>query len=95
MTLTGKDALELHEQIKREAEQRRAEALARAKADAAARGKEPFDLDRLAALTALDALGRATPEERRASLEYDYYVRAKDALTLADFAAQLDERGRW
>ena len=44
MALTGEDALRFYEQVSRRAERIRAERLAAAKADAARRGKEPFDL---------------------------------------------------
>jgi hypothetical protein len=56
----------LHEEVKRRHEQARTEALARAKASAA--GKEPFDLAKLEALAATDALGkRDTAEEQSKS----------------------------
>jgi len=93
--LTGKEALEFAEQIARENKLRRAEALARGKADAAARGKEPFDLARLEKLCAIDALGTMGPDERRARLEEMYYVQYPDVLTLEEFARQVDQLGSW
>jgi hypothetical protein len=95
MTLTGKDALELHERIKRENERKKAERIARAKQDAAARGKEPFDLAKLETMCATEALGRMSPEERAAQLEEMYYAQYPAVLTLAEFAARLAELGRW
>jgi len=47
MTLTGKAAEDLADEIRRENEKNRVERIARAKVDAAARGKEPFDLAKL------------------------------------------------
>lgn len=95
MTLTGKDALELAERIKRENERKRAELLARAKEDAAVRGKEPFDLGELETMCATEALGRMTPEERAAHLEHMYYVEHPQLMTLAELARKIDELGRW
>jgi hypothetical protein len=67
--------------------QEEAERLARAKADAATRGKEPFDLDRLEQLydTTSD-LGHWSREERFRDWVWKYYVQASDLLTLAEFA---------
>ena len=95
MTLTGKDARELHERIKREDVRKKAERLTQAKAEAEARGKEPFDLAKLEAMCATEALGRATPAERAAQLEELYYVEHPALRTLAELAAKVDELGRW
>jgi hypothetical protein len=94
MTLTSKEALEFAERIDRENERKRMERFARAK-DAAARGKEPFDLARLETMCATEALGRMSPETRAAQLEEMYYVQYSETLTLADFAAEITELGRW
>jgi hypothetical protein len=95
MTITGKAALDLVEQIKRDNAQRRTDALARARAAAAERGKEPFDLARLGQLTALAAHGRMTPDEQQERFEHMYYVEAPELMTLAELARKLDEVGRW
>jgi hypothetical protein len=95
MTLTGKDALELHERIKHENLSKQAERLARAKEEAAARGKEPLDLAKLETMCAIEALGRMTPEERVARLEKMYYVEHPELVTLAELARLVDELGRW
>jgi len=95
MTLSDEESLALHEQIKQRNAQKRAEAYARAREAADASGKEPFDLAKLGKLCALDALERMTPEERAKYLDYEYYVDYPDLRTLAEFAAILEERGRW
>jgi hypothetical protein len=95
MTLTGKDALDVLQQIKEKNERARSEAFANAKDAARAAGKEPFDLAKLEKLCALDALGPMTPEERDPGLEYRYYVHYPNVMTVAEFAAKLDELGHW
>jgi len=61
--------------------------LARAREEARARGKEPFDLDRLEELyeTRSD-LGERPRAERQQTWEWKYYVQDADAMTLAEFA---------
>lgn len=70
------------EQIRRENEQRTRELLERKKAEAAARGKEPFDYERLHAMVAQGSLGHMNPDEERTFLERLYYVEHADVLTL-------------
>ena len=79
-----RDALE---RLLAQEEREDAERLARAKAEAEARGKEPFDLDRLEQLydTTPD-LGHWPREARFRTWEWKYYVEARDLLTLAAFA---------
>ena len=95
MSLTGKDALEFAARIDRENERKRAERLARAKEEAAARGKEPFDLVKLETMCATEALGYSTPEERAAWFEKMYYVDHPQLMTLEQLAKHIDELGRW
>ena len=74
----------------------RAERLARAKADAAARGKEPFDLAMLETMADTSSEGRMDPEEsRRARFEEKYYLQYPDILTIEDFAREVEELNKW
>jgi hypothetical protein len=67
-----------------------AEQLAKAKADAQANGKEPFDLEALERLCDTSGDGVVAPiDERRARFEYKYYVENPSIRTIADFAALL------
>jgi hypothetical protein len=96
VTLTGKDADELFERIRARNAAERAERLERAKADAAARGKEPFDLAKLEAMADTSSEGRMDPEEdRRARFEEKYYVQYPDILTIEDFAREVEELNKW
>ena len=96
MTLTGKAAEEFAAKVHAEARQRRADQLAAAKADAARRGKEPFELAKLEALCDTSREGRVDPvDTRRARFEDLYYVHYPDVLTLADFARKVEELNRW
>jgi hypothetical protein len=96
MTLTGKDAWALFEEIGARNAKQRAERLERAKADADARGKEPFDLAKLETMADTSSEGRMDPEEdRRARFEEMYYVQYPDILTVEDFAAKVEELNKW
>jgi hypothetical protein len=96
MTLTGKAAEDFVAKALGDAERRRAAELDAAKADAARRGKEPFDLARLEALCDTSHEGRMPPvEERRAELERKYYVYNPDVMTLEEFARVVAESNRW
>jgi hypothetical protein len=96
MTLTGKDAWAFMEEIWARDAKERAERLARAKADAAARGKEPFDLARLETMADTSSEGRMDPEEsRRARFEEMYYVHYPAILTIEDFARKVEELNKW
>ena len=79
----------LKRSIAREAKED-ADALARAQADAEARGKEPFDLDRPEQLydTVPELASKHVEShgERWRKWEYRYYVRAPGVMTLAEFA---------
>ena len=94
--LTGKEALEFAEQIARENKLRRAEALARGKADAAARGKEPFDLAKLETMCDTSSEGRVAPlEVRQQRFEEWYYVWHPEVRTLEELARKIEEYNRW
>lgn len=96
MTLTGKDAWAFMQEIEARNAKERAERLARARADAEARGKEPFDLARLETMADTSSEGRMDPEEsRRARFEEMYYVHYPDLLTIEDFAAKVEELNKW
>jgi len=96
MTITGKEALELHEAIGRRNEQQHSVRLANAKALAAVRGKAPFDLAKLELIADTTDQGRLDPvDERRAEFEEMYYVRHPAVMTLAEFAPIVNERNRW
>lgn len=84
MGLTGKAAEEFHEQVMRKHEQTRAEQLTRAIAEAAARGKEPFDLVKLETL--VDPGRMVGPSERQRKYEYMYYATNPEFVSLAELA---------
>lgn len=96
MTLTGDAAKKFLASALARADRLRAEQLAAAKADAAARGKEPFDLGKLEAMcdTSHDGI-LGPPDERRTEHEWLYYVRHVDLMTLAEYAESVAERNRW
>ncbi len=83
------------EQIRRDNERRQRELLDRKKAEAAARGKEPFDYERLRGMVAQGSLGRMNPDEERALFERLYYVEHADLMTLEAFANELANLGQW
>jgi hypothetical protein len=89
MTLTGKSAQDLADEIRRENEKNRVEGIARAKADAAARGKQPFDLAKLETLVDPGRMVRA--QDRQRDYEYKYYVEHPEFTTLAELAQLIKE----
>ncbi len=96
MPLDDKEATELLAEIGRRNAQLRAERLAAAKRDAAARGKEPFDLARLETMCDTSSEGRMAPEPvRHQRFEDMYYVDYPGILTLEDFARKVDELNKW
>jgi hypothetical protein len=96
-SLKGKEALAFHEQLKRIDAIRRDEELKNAKADAMARGKEPFDLQKLETMCDTSQARRvaAPDEERRAAYEYSYYIEHSDVQTLAEFARLITRLVPW
>lgn len=94
--VSGKDADKFMDEIFADEEKRRAEQLAGSKADAAARGKEPFDLATLEQMCDTSSEGRLAPlEKRRVDFEYMYYVNNPSIMTLADFAALIERVKKW
>ena len=74
----------------------RTERLAAAKRDAAARGKEPFDLAKLETMCDTSSEGRMDPEPvRHERFEEQYYVDYPAILTLEDFARKVEELNKW
>lgn len=96
MTLTGDAAKKFLASAVARADRIRAERLAAARAEAAARGKEPFDLEKLEAMcdTSRDGV-LGPPDERRAEHEWLYYMLHVDLMTLAEYAERVAERSRW
>jgi hypothetical protein len=87
-SLMGKPAENTDEMLRKQ-EQIRAERLERAKAEAATRGKEPFDLAKLETL--VDPGRMVPPEQRQREYEYQYYVRHTKFTTLQDLANLIRE----
>lgn len=94
--LEGKEAAEyLRAGIERD-KKVRAERLAKARADAATRGKEPFDLDKLEKLCDTSSEGRVDPRDiRQDRFEHMYYVEQPQILTLAELAQHIEEISKW
>lgn len=96
MKLTGNAAKEFMEQTHARARQREAETLAAAKADAARRGKEPFNLEKLESMCDTSHEGQMAPiDERNEEFEWKYYVRYPQIMTIEDFAEKVAELSRW
>jgi hypothetical protein len=96
VVLTGDAAREHLDDSLARAGKERAERLAAAKAEAARRGKEPFDLEKLAPLCDTSFGGiRASRESRHEHFEHMYYVNYPDVMTLAELATHIHELNRW
>jgi hypothetical protein len=96
MPLEGKAALEFSAEITRRNAELHAQQLAAAKRDAAARGKEPFELAKLETKCDTSSEGRMAPEPvRHERFEDMYYLQFPDILTLEDFAREVDELTKW
>jgi hypothetical protein len=94
--LTGEAARAFTRVIAERNRKLRAERLAAAKADAAMRGKEPFDLAKLETMSDTTHAGRLDPfEERHAEFEEMYYTWYPRVMTIVEFAAKVDEWNRW
>lgn len=76
-------------ELLRKQEQMRAERIERAKAEASAIGKEPFDLAKLEML--VDPGRMVPPEQRQSEYEYAYYVRHPKFTTLQELANLIRE----
>lgn len=79
------DGWELFDRTKAEHERDVAEKLATAKADAAERGKEPFDVEKVLAMYRHPA----PLEELRRTMERSYYLSSPQMMTLAEFVDHL------
>ena len=96
MTLTGDAAKEYMRQVAERAQKKREELLAAAKAEAARRGKELFDLAKLETMCDTSREGKMDPvETRRARFEEMYYTYYPDVMTLEEFAGKVTELNRW
>jgi hypothetical protein len=96
MVLKGKDALALHARAREEDARKRRERLAAARAEADARGKEPFDLAALERLVDTSSEGRVAPAEARHDrFEYMYYVENPGLMTIAELARLVQELNAW
>jgi hypothetical protein len=96
MPMEDKEARAFMAEIGRRNAEQRAERLAAAKRDAAARGKEPFDLAKLETMCDTSSEGRMDPEPvRYQRFEDMYYVDYPAILTLEDFARKVDELNKW
>jgi hypothetical protein len=96
--LKGEEAWAFHDKLAAREEKAREERLANAKREAARRGKEPFDLQKLERLydTRADTDGRVDPvETRRARYEWEYYTYDPNILTIDEFAKFLERTSRW
>jgi hypothetical protein len=72
------------------------ESLRRKKIEAQHSGKEQFDYDKIASLVCVDKyVSGATLEERRANLEYNYYVTKSDTMTIQDFVKHIELINQW
>ena len=96
MALNDEESRVLWAELARRNDELRAQRLAAAKRDAAASGKEPFDLAKLETMCDTSSEGRMAPEPvRRERFEQKYYVDYPAILTLEDFARKVDELNKW
>ncbi|WP_086669223.1 hypothetical protein [Lentzea kentuckyensis] len=91
MTEERRDDRELFERIKAETEQATAAKLAAAKAEAAERGKEPFDINKMLALyEPYDQYRYPAPlDELSRYHERAYYLTSRELMTLAEYTDHL------
>lgn len=91
VTEERRDDWEAFHRIKAEVERDVAEKLAAAKADAADRGKEPFDLEKVLEMYTPYSQYRypAPLDELRHHMERSYYLSSPAMMTLAEFADYL------
>lgn len=96
MTISGKEAELMDAEIRAEARRLRSAQLARAKDEASARGKEPFDLSLLESLCDTSREGKLDAfDVRQARFEEMYYTDFREVMTIAEFAERVQERNRW
>jgi hypothetical protein len=96
MMLTDDAGRELVRLAVARVQRRRDEKLHAAKAEAARRGKEPFDLAKLETMCDTSHEGRVPPlEERQKEHEWMYYTQYREVMTLAEYAEKVTEQSRW
>ena len=96
MAIEGDDAAALHARVSERNARVRAERLATARAEAAARGKQVFDLEALERMVDTSSDGKLAPvEARRDRFEYMYYVDNPSLMTLAELAALIRDLASW
>jgi hypothetical protein len=94
--LTGEEAKAFSDAIDARNKKLRAEALAREKAAAVERGKEPFDLQKLETMCDTSTEGRLDPEDvRLARYEFMYYVQHPEFMTLKELADLVTHLSQW
>jgi hypothetical protein len=94
--LTGDAAKKYLADARAKVDRIRADQLAAAKADAAVRGKEPFDLGKLEEMCDTSRDGKPAPaDERHAEHGWMYYVHFSSLMTLAEYAERVAEQNRW
>jgi hypothetical protein len=100
--MTGAEADAFMDAIESENLQKRKLLFEKYKAEAAANGKEPFDLDKLGEYIDLtwrvecsDYPQVVTREEKIEHYEERYYVSYPDVMTLKDFAVKVEELRLW
>ena len=91
MTEERRDDRELFERIKAENERETAEKLAAAKAEAAERGKEPFDVNKMLELyEPYDQYRYPAPlDELSRYHERSYYLTSRELMTIAEYTDHL------
>jgi pyruvate/2-oxoglutarate dehydrogenase complex dihydrolipoamide dehydrogenase (E3) component len=94
--LEGDAAKEFVEQARERERVFAEESLRRKKIEAQHSGKEPFDYDKIASLVYVDKyMSGATLEERKANLEYDYYVTKSNMTTIQEFVKHIEIINQW
>jgi hypothetical protein len=94
--LEGETARQFTENLRREEERRAIQILAQRKLEALENGKEQFDYDKISSLIYVDRyVSGATLEERKANLEYNYYVVKSDIMTIQEFIKHIELINQW
>ncbi len=67
-----------------------------AKEEAMNTGKEPFDYEKIISLVDISTyVSGETPEQRKANLEYIYYVRKASLKSIEEFLNDINESNQW
>ena len=94
--LEGEAATEYLKRTLEEENRKNAETLARARAEAKASGKEPFDLDKLEQLCDTSRDFVLDPrEDRQSHFEYLYYILHPELSTMEELAKYVEHGSRW